>query len=76
MTGMITPSNHRVTRASDTKSHAVSEHELSALWTQSTCDTCDYSVRLESPAKGIMKLPLSPARPTLSKAKSRLNARR
>mmetsp|Transcript_11471 Transcript_11471/g.19540 ORF Transcript_11471/g.19540 Transcript_11471/m.19540 type:complete len:1185 (-) Transcript_11471:118-3672(-) len=32
--------------------------------------------RLESPAKGIMKLPLSPARPTLSKAKSRLNARR
>lgn len=26
--------------------------------------------RLESPAKGIMKLPMSPARPTLSKAKS------
>lgn len=31
---------------------------------------------LESPAKGIMKLPLSPARPTLSKAKSCPNARR
>lgn len=31
--------------------------------------------RLESPAKGIMKLPLSPARPTLSKAKSRQNRR-
>eukprot|EP00986_Skeletonema_menzelii_P009168 scaffold4092_cov150-Skeletonema_menzelii.AAC.3 len=31
--------------------------------------------RLESPAKGIMKMPLSPARPTLSKAKSRPNRR-
>lgn len=31
---------------------------------------------LESPAKGVMKLPLSPTRPTLSKAKYRQNARR